>query len=101
MVFVTAGSLEVFSGEASADGLRLAHYGPGSTVGEVSLLQGDTKAANAVADHPFKGYRLTREALETLQRENPQLSSHLLWILGGELAQRVRDLRSEVHKLMN
>jgi CRP-like cAMP-binding protein/anti-anti-sigma regulatory factor len=99
IVIVTAGALELCAGEPSASGHRLAHFGPGSTVGEVSLFQGNPKTSNAVADLPFKGYYLSRNELERLQTEQPQICSRLLLALGRELAQRVQVLRAEVLKL--
>lgn len=99
VVIVTAGAVHLFVGDKPDHGGRLAHFGPGSTIGEVTLFVGEPKSSHAVVDLPLKGYELTRTALERMQAERPDLSSRLLWAFGRELSQRIRVLRHEVHTL--
>lgn len=96
---VTRGAVHLSFEDDPSSGARLSHFGPGSTVGEVSLLQGDAKSANAVVDLPFKAFRLSRASLEKLKSDHPSVAIALLWALGKELSQRVRMLREEVHIL--
>lgn len=93
---VTKGAVHLFVGDDPATGGRLAHFGPGATVGEVSLLKGHRKTSSAVVDLPFKAFELSRASLEKLQTEHPMVASRLLWALGKALSQRVRILREEV-----
>jgi MFS superfamily sulfate permease-like transporter/CRP-like cAMP-binding protein len=79
---------------------RLATFAPGVMFGEMALLEGKHRSADAFA----KGenvvlYALSRDALERLTREEPQLALRLHRNLGRELAARLRDTSEQLRAL--
>jgi SulP family sulfate permease len=77
--------------------LRLRTMGPGTVVGEVGLFLRGKRAASVVTDQPCTVYRLSIEALERMNRENPELAlafhRYLICLLGERLASRTTLLR--------
>ncbi|MGE0490743.1 MAG: SulP family inorganic anion transporter [Vulcanimicrobiota bacterium] len=96
LFIITAGAVHLFLGDQPDNG-RLSHFGPGAVIGEVSMLMNETRQSSAVVDLPLKAFCLNRDSLEQLQRQHPQAAGRLLWMLGGELAERIRLMRRELH----
>jgi anti-anti-sigma regulatory factor len=79
---------------------RLATFVPGVMFGEMALLEGKHRSADAFA----KGdsvvlYTLSRDGLEQLIREDPQLALHLHRNLSRELAGRLRATSEQLRAL--
>ena len=84
---VTRGAISI----CSADGRhRFATYSPGTVFGEMALLDGGGRTANAVADEPSETRSLSRAALAELQADQPALAAQLHRNLALHLAQRLR-----------
>lgn len=90
--FIAAGALDVIV--TSADGLRLpvARLGPGSHVGEMSLLADVPVSADVVAAEPSLLYTLTRDEFEALLRREPTVVEYL----AGELAVRLKQTNAQL-----
>jgi sulfate permease, SulP family len=77
--------------------LRLRTMGPGTVVGEVGLFLRGTRAASVVTEQPCTVYRLSIEALERMNRENPELAlalhRYLICLLAERLSSRTTLLR--------
>ena len=69
---------------------RLSTYGPGLNFGEMAVLQGKPRSAEAVCESDTVLYTLHREALERLARESPGLHAKLLFNLALHMATRLR-----------
>ena len=67
---------------------REAELGPGDFFGELSLLDGDPRAATVVAATPLSAIRIERAAFRHLLREEPELA---LKVLEG-MARRTRKI---------
>ena len=88
------GSISVVGGGASSDdddATRLLSFSPGMTFGELALLDGAGRSADAVADTAALLYVLTREALTSLDTADPALAARLYRNLAHHLAQRLRN----------
>lgn len=80
--------------------LRLRTMGAGTVVGEVGLFLRGTRAASVVTDQPCIVYRLSANALERMNRENPDLAlafhRYLICLLGERLTSSAALLRGLV-----
>lgn len=86
------------SGEhgAAARGRRMVSYAPGVVFGEMGLLQGRPRSADAIAEDDALVLELPKAGYERIARENPTLLSKMLLNLGLLLSSRVRALTDEL-----
>jgi sulfate permease, SulP family len=71
------GTLTVQLETATGEVVRLRRLSAGTVVGEIALYLGTPRTATVVADEACRLRRLTRAALETMERENPALAASL------------------------
>jgi CRP-like cAMP-binding protein len=69
---------------------RFASLGPGTMFGEMALLDQAGRSADAVADGDACLLVLSREQLETLLREHPELAAKLYRNIAAHLGERLR-----------
>ena len=90
MFLVERGRVEISVHNTQANKTtRLASFGPGSIFGEISLLTPGVRTAAAHCIAPSVLLELTREALDSLELEDPRLHAQLLRNLGVPLASRL------------
>jgi len=65
--------------------------GPGSLIGEMSLVDGAARSASCTASTDVKCAVLTRNALETLIAEHPTTAAKLMTAVAQRLAERLRE----------
>ena len=75
---------------------RLVSYAPGVAFGEIGLLEGRARSADAIAEEDAVVLELARADYERLTAEQPALVGKLLLNLGLLLASRVRALTNEL-----
>ena len=75
---------------------RIAGLGPGTTVGEMGLLDRRPRSADVVADEDVEAYMLTAEDFDALLREEKRLGQSLLATIARLTAQRLRDTSEEL-----
>jgi CRP-like cAMP-binding protein len=75
---------------------RMVSYAPGVAFGEIGLLEGRPRSADAVAEEDALVLELPRAHYERLAAEQPALVGKLLLNLGLQLAKRVRALTDEL-----
>jgi len=97
MLLLIEGEVTIDNGEASPpDAVAVASVGPGSIVGEMSLLDGAPRSASCTAVSAVQAAGLSRRGLELLIDEHPRIAAKLM--VG--LAQRIADrLRARVQQL--
>ena len=83
------GHVSVLTGE-DANSPRVATFGPGQFVGEMSLIDGKTRSATALADTPLKAMLLDLDAIAALEQRHPELALKLMRNIARELSNRVR-----------
>lgn len=97
MVLVLDGEITVESLVASrVNPATVSVLGPGSLIGEMSLVDGAARSASCTASTGVTCAVLTREALETLTTEQPATAAKLMTAVAQRLAER---LRESSHKL--
>ncbi len=92
---ITRGSVSVrLAGERSER--RIAGLGPGTSVGEMGLIDRRPRSADVFADEEVEGFVLTAESFDRLLREEPQLGQSLLATIARLTAQRLRVTSEEL-----
>lgn len=86
LYLLTQGSVSV----VSPTGQRYVSFSPATMLGELALLDGQGRSANAVADSSCTVHLLTREALATLADSDPALCTLLYRNIAVHLAGRLR-----------
>ena len=71
--------------------LRLRTLRPGVVVGEITLYTGVPRTADVVAEIPSVVLRISRESIERLEAEEPELAAALHRWLATQLAERLTD----------
>jgi len=75
---------------------RLASFAPGVMVGEMAVLEGQRRSADALAETDLVVLRLSAESFERLRAEHPALAAKLLHNMSLYLAGRLRGLTAEL-----
>jgi len=83
-------------GSTLAEGRRLVSYAPGVVFGEMALLAGMARSADAIAEADAIVLELRREHYNRLMAEHPALLGKLLLNISLLLASRVRALSEEL-----
>ena len=91
-----AGQVGIWLGDAAAGGRRLVSFAPGVPFGEIALLHGSPRSADAVVEADAVLARLDRRASESLALEQPVLHGKLMRAVALHLATRVRALTDEL-----
>lgn len=79
-------------------GKRVAAFGPGVVLGEMALLEGKPRSADAVADSASELLELRRADFDRLAEEAPALAQHLLRNLACLLAERLRQTTQDLQQ---
>jgi SulP family sulfate permease len=83
-------------GDTLSEGRRLVSYAPGVVFGEMGLLAGMARSADAIAEADAVVLELSREHYDRLSGEQPALLGKLLLNISLLLASRVRALSDEL-----
>ena len=83
-------------GDTLAEGRRLVSYAPGVVFGEMALLAGMARSADAIAEADAIVLELPRQQYDRLMAEHPALLGKLLLNISLLLASRVRALSDEL-----
>lgn len=92
MVLVLGGEITVEKLQASRNApVTLSVLGPGSLIGEMSLVDGEARSASCTASTDVACAVLTRDALEALIAEQPATAAKLMTAIASRLAERLRE----------
>ncbi len=91
MFFLVSGQLTAQLARDDGTTARLRTISPGSVMGELGLYLGAARTASVVADVPSTVYRLSREALESVERDHPEVAAELHAWLARLMARRITD----------
>ncbi len=90
LFIIAKGSVSILKRDAEDREKLLAKLGPGQTLGEMALLDGQPRSATAVAAEDLALLVFTRAELDRLVEAKPRLGVKLLWKLARFLSQRLR-----------
>ncbi len=75
---------------------RVAGLGPGTSVGEMGLLDRRPRSADVMADEDVEAYVLLADDFDALMRDEPHLGQSLLVTIARQTAQRLRVTSDEL-----
>lgn len=85
LFIIDSGRVSISSRSAEGREVLVALLGPGEIIGELSLLDGQPRSAEARAVEGTSAYVLSADALEQCMKRYPSVSSALLRVLAGRL----------------
>jgi len=91
LFFLESGRLAAVLERDDGSVMRLRSMAPGTVVGEITAYLGTPRSATIVAEARSVLHRLDRDALTTMEREDPDLATALHRRLARMLAQRLAD----------
>jgi glutaminase len=78
---------------------RLASIGPGVTFGEMALLDGGVRSADAWADSHVECLALSIAALHEVGHAQPRILTTILLNIGRDISQRLRQANAQIRSL--
>ncbi len=90
MAIVIKGKIDIIKKESGSKTNVIASILPSQSFGEMSLIDGDARSAQAVAATDVELLFLSKDNLFNLLNENPELAFSILWIISQMLSQRLR-----------
>jgi CRP-like cAMP-binding protein len=93
---VAAGKVGVFKSGARKQDHPIATIGPGHTLGEMALIDGQPRSAGAVAVEDLTLLALSRADLDRLANDHPRLAVKVLLKVSRLLSQRLRQTTSNL-----
>jgi MFS superfamily sulfate permease-like transporter len=89
---LTQGSISIIGGKGPVR-QRFVSFSPGVMIGEMSMLDGAGRSADAIADTDVVVWSLTREAFADLMQADPLLGERLMRNIAIHLTERLRGPR--------
>lgn len=87
---VCRGRVDIVKEDLGHKNKIIASVGPGNSLGEMSLIDGEPRSATAMAHVPVELLVLTKEGYEQLADEYPRLWGKLVVTIAGVLSRRLR-----------
>ncbi len=100
MLLLLSGTVDVTRRSPGGEVSRLAVIRQGAAIGEMSMLDGELRAATCVALEAVEAGVLTRGAIGQLIREQPAVGAKLLVKITQLLAQRLRNTSNQLVKAL-
>ena len=86
---------------ADADGpLVVASLGPGEVFGEIALLDGGTRSADATTAAPTKLLRIDKEEFDFLRRNHRSVAFKIIRPIAGTVSKRIRLSNQRIARLL-
>lgn len=90
-LFVATGSVvDIFLPLQHGRQKRVASFAPGVVFGEMALLEGKPRSADAVVQGPSTVWELTRDSLAEIEIRHPEIARRILLNISCSLAERLR-----------
>lgn len=96
MFFLLTGHADVFIRHGDASDMRVATIGPGTAVGDMSMIDHRPRAASCVAAEPVDLVVLSGQAFKDIMLTLPRLGNKLLMVLLHSVSERLHQLQSQV-----
>ena len=97
MLLLLEGQVVVDTGQpGDPQSVEIAVIGPGSIIGEMSLLDGAPRSARCTAVSTVKAAGLSRGGLERLIEEHPRVAAKLMVGVAQRIADRLRSLGQQL-----
>lgn len=100
MLLILSGSLEIIKKDSNGLPSRIGTAGPGKTLGEMSVIDGEPRFASCVALTEVEFAVLDRDGLSRILADEPRMGVKLLMELLMLLNQRLRTVGSQLVQCM-
>ena len=90
MAIVIKGKIDIIKKESGSKTNVIASIFPSQSFGEMSLIDGESRSAQAIASTQTEMLFLSKDSLFSLLEESPKLAFKLLWIISQMLSLRLR-----------
>jgi len=90
MCLLVRGGAEIVKQDRQFGARRISHVGPGKTLGEMALIDGEPRSATCIFPQRSELALLTRERFVRLLREQPQLGIQVLLKIVTLMSRRLR-----------
>lgn len=90
MAIVIKGKIDIIKKESGSKTNVIASIFPSQSFGEMSLIDGESRSARAIAATQTEMLFLSKDGLFSLLEESPELAFKLLWIISQMLSLRLR-----------
>lgn len=95
MIALASGRIKLSLLTPQGKELTLRHVEPGMILGEMAILDGEPRSADAVATIPSKGYVIRKSDFQTLMNTYPQAASSII----SYLCNRLRDTTEQLETI--
>lgn len=96
MFFLLTGRADVFMRHGETGTTRVAEIGPGTAVGDVSMIDHRPRTASCVAVEPVDLVVLSSQAFKDIMLTLPRLGNKLLMVLLHSVSERLHQLQAQV-----
>jgi CRP/FNR family cyclic AMP-dependent transcriptional regulator len=96
MLFVLEGLINIVKTDANGERRSMTYVGPGTTLGEMSLIDGEPRFASCIAIDSTLVSVFSRDAMVRIIVDEPALGAKLLIKLVTLLSQRLRETSSSL-----
>ena len=100
MLLIVSGAVDIFKNSAQGERQLMTSVGPGVTLGEMSMIDGEPRFATCIATDTTTFAVLTRDAMANIILENPGLGAKILIKLVTMLSQRLRQTSARLMQFM-
>lgn len=90
LAIVIKGKVDIIKKESGSKTNVIASISQSQSFGEMSLIDGDSRSAQAIASTDVDLLMLSRDSLFKLRDLHPAIAFDLLWIISQMLSQRLR-----------
>ena len=90
LCIIVKGKVDIHKEDSAHANKIIASVGPGKTLGEMSVIDGEPRSATATAAMPTTFAILSQEHLTQLMKESPALAAKVLLKMARLLSQRLR-----------
>ena len=96
MCLVIDGGAEIFKQDNKYGSKRIGKIGPGKTIGEMALVDGEQRSATCICPEPSTLVMLTREQFVRIIREHPALSVNILLKIVTMMSRQLRQTSGQL-----
>jgi CRP-like cAMP-binding protein len=100
MLLIVSGGVDIFKQGTGGARQLMTSVGPGMTLGEMSMVDGEPRFATCVATDAVLFAVLTRDAMANIIVEEPSLGTKILIVLVTMLTQRLRQTSARLLQYM-
>ena len=100
MVLIVDGEIDILKKSYRAEQQHMTSAGPGMTLGEMSMIDGEPRFATCMASQPTTFAVLTRDSMAKIILDHPGLGSKILVKMVTMLSLRLRQTSSRLLRMM-